>query len=106
MGSLSPLHWLIVVGVVVLLFSAKRLPDMARSVGQSARVLRGELQGLREDATPAPTTAPTTAPTPTTAPAPAPAPARQETAGPATPATGTTQRAETSAERAGAGEAG
>ncbi|MCE3554079.1 Sec-independent protein translocase subunit TatA [Pseudonocardia sp. RS11V-5] len=49
MGSLSPVHWLIVIGVVVLLFGAKKLPDMARAVGQSARVLKGEMRGLRED---------------------------------------------------------
>lgn len=49
MGSLSPVHWLIIIGVVVLLFGARKLPDLARSVGQSARVLRGEMRGLRED---------------------------------------------------------
>lgn len=53
MGSLSPMHWAIVLGVLVLLFGAKKLPDMARSVGQSARVLKGEMRGLREDS-PAP----------------------------------------------------
>jgi len=49
MGSMSPTHWLIVVGVLVLLFGASRLPAIARSIGQSARVLRGEIRGLRED---------------------------------------------------------
>jgi sec-independent protein translocase protein TatA len=44
MGELSPWHWLIVIGVVVLLFGAKRLPDAARSLGRSARILRAELQ--------------------------------------------------------------
>ena len=43
MGSLSPTHWLIVVVVVVLLFGAKRLPDLARSLGRSARILKAEL---------------------------------------------------------------
>jgi sec-independent protein translocase protein TatA len=33
----------------VLLFGAKRLPEMARSVGQSARVFKGEMKGLRDD---------------------------------------------------------
>jgi sec-independent protein translocase protein TatA len=40
---------LIILGVLVLLFGAKRLPDMARSIGQSARVLKGEMKGLKED---------------------------------------------------------
>jgi sec-independent protein translocase protein TatA len=39
----------IILGVLVLLFGAKRLPDMARSIGQSARVLKGEMKGLRND---------------------------------------------------------
>ncbi len=37
MGALSPTHWLIIAGVMVLLFGAKKLPDFARSMGQSAR---------------------------------------------------------------------
>ncbi|MGH3588395.1 MAG: Sec-independent protein translocase subunit TatA [Pseudonocardia sp.] len=42
-------EWLIVVGVLLLLFGAKRLPEMARSVGQSARVFKGEMKGLKSD---------------------------------------------------------
>ncbi len=49
MGAMSPTHWLIVLGVLLLLFGAKKLPDLARSVGQSARVLKGEMKGLKED---------------------------------------------------------
>ena len=41
-------EWLIIIGVLVLLFGAKRLPEMARSVGQSARVFKGEMKGLRD----------------------------------------------------------
>lgn len=40
---------MIIVGVLVLLFGAKRLPEMARSVGQSARVFKGEMKGLKDD---------------------------------------------------------
>jgi sec-independent protein translocase protein TatA len=46
MGALSPAHWLVVIGVVVLLFGANRLPDAARSVGQSLRILKAETSGL------------------------------------------------------------
>ena len=67
MGALSPTHWLIVVGVLVLLFGAKKLPDMARSVGQSARVFKGEMEGLRNDGPP-PATAPAPAALPETTP--------------------------------------
>ena len=62
MGALSPTHWLIAIGVLVLLFGAKKLPDAARSVGQSLRIIKaetGELRGKDKDA-PAPA-APTAA---------------------------------------------
>ncbi|MGD9987032.1 Sec-independent protein translocase subunit TatA [Pseudonocardia sp.] len=58
MGELSWWHWLIVLGVAVLLFGAKRLPDAARSLGQSTRILKAE---LRADS-PAPATAPPATP--------------------------------------------
>lgn len=48
----------IILGVLVLLFGAKRLPDMARSIGQSARVLKGEMKGLKSDEKPADTATP------------------------------------------------
>ena len=37
MGSFSILHWIIVLAVVLLLFGPKRLPDLARGVGESIR---------------------------------------------------------------------
>jgi sec-independent protein translocase protein TatA len=54
MGSLGGWEIVILLVVVVALFGAKRLPDMARSIGQSARVFKGEMKGLREDEKPAP----------------------------------------------------
>ena len=50
MGALSPTHWLIIVAVMVLLFGAKRLPDAARSLGRSARILKAEVKELHPDA--------------------------------------------------------
>ncbi len=44
MGEMSPWHWLIVIAIAVLLFGARRLPDAARSLGRSARILRAELR--------------------------------------------------------------
>lgn len=63
MGALSPTHWLIVVGIVVLLFGAKKLPDAARAMGQSMRILKAETSGLRNATTP---TSTLTAPHPDT----------------------------------------
>lgn len=37
MGSFSLVHWLIVLAVVLLLFGPKRLPDLAKGVGEAIR---------------------------------------------------------------------
>lgn len=37
MGSFSLLHWIIVLAVVLLLFGPRRLPDLARGVGEAIR---------------------------------------------------------------------
>lgn len=49
MGSLSPIHWLIVVVVLVVLFGAKRLPDASRSIGRSLRIFKGEMKDMGHD---------------------------------------------------------
>jgi sec-independent protein translocase protein TatA len=43
-GELSAWHWAVVVVVAVLLFGSERLPEAARSIGRSARILRAELR--------------------------------------------------------------
>jgi sec-independent protein translocase protein TatA len=48
-SGLSPWHVLIVVAVFVLLFGARKLPDAARSLGRSMRILMAESKGLRDD---------------------------------------------------------
>ena len=42
LSNLNGWHLLIVAGVFLLLFGATRLPALARSLGQSARILRHE----------------------------------------------------------------
>jgi len=49
MGEFSPWHLLILAGVFVLLFGAKRLPDGARSLGRSLRIFKTEVKGLGDD---------------------------------------------------------
>jgi len=49
MGMLRPWHVAVLVVVLVLLFGAKRLPDAARSLGRSVRILKAETRGLAED---------------------------------------------------------
>ncbi|MDX2704315.1 Sec-independent protein translocase subunit TatA [Streptomyces sp. PA03-6a] len=48
-GRLGAPEILLILVVVLLLFGAKRLPDMARSFGQSLRILRSETKAMRED---------------------------------------------------------
>ena len=45
----SPWKILIIALVVLVLFGSKKLPSAARSLGQSMRILKKEVQGLHED---------------------------------------------------------
>ena len=49
MGGLSWWHWLIIIAAFILLFGAKRLPDAARSVGRSLRILKSEMGAMHDD---------------------------------------------------------
>jgi sec-independent protein translocase protein TatA len=40
---------LIILGIVVLLFGAKRLPDLARGSGRALRIFKTEVKGLHDD---------------------------------------------------------
>jgi sec-independent protein translocase protein TatA len=47
----SPWKILIVAVVLIVLFGSRKLPHAARSLGQSMRILKREVQGLHEDET-------------------------------------------------------
>jgi len=40
---------LIIVVLIVVVFGAKRLPDSARALGRSMRILKAEAKGLKDD---------------------------------------------------------
>lgn len=44
-----PAQLLIIVGLLVLLFGAKRLPDAARGIGKSLRIFKSEVQEMQKD---------------------------------------------------------
>ncbi len=68
----SPLKIAIIAVVIIVLFGSKKLPHAARSLGQSMRILKREVQGLHEDDESAPgASAETSAGTATAVPAPA-----------------------------------
>jgi sec-independent protein translocase protein TatA len=48
-NALTPGHLLILVLLIVVLFGAKRLPDVARGLGKSARILKAEVNGMQQD---------------------------------------------------------
>ncbi|MFD9127379.1 Sec-independent protein translocase subunit TatA [Kitasatospora sp. NPDC059571] len=52
-NGLEPWHILVMVAVLVLLFGSKKLPEMARGLGKSMRILKAETKALREDDAPA-----------------------------------------------------
>jgi sec-independent protein translocase protein TatA len=49
MGALKPWHIAVLVVLLILLFGAKRLPDAARSLGRSLRIIKAETKGLVDD---------------------------------------------------------
>jgi sec-independent protein translocase protein TatA len=53
MPNLRPVEILLIVLVVLLLFGARRLPDLARSVGRSLKIFKSEVKDLRDDDGPA-----------------------------------------------------
>lgn len=70
-NALEPWHLLVVVLVMVVLFGSKKLPDTARALGKSMRILKSETKAMKDDAAEAPV--PTSATTPA-APSATPAP--------------------------------
>jgi sec-independent protein translocase protein TatA len=59
-GRLGAPEIVLILIVIVLLFGAKKLPDMARSLGKSARILKSEAKAMKEESN---STAPAPAPT-------------------------------------------
>ncbi|MFF8831218.1 Sec-independent protein translocase subunit TatA [Streptomyces sp. NPDC015131] len=53
-NAMEPWHLVILVTAVVLLFGSKRLPDAARSLGKSMRILKSETRALSKDEAGAP----------------------------------------------------
>jgi sec-independent protein translocase protein TatA len=47
--GLTGWHFLIILVVILLLFGAAKLPALAKSVGQSARVFKGEMKEMKKD---------------------------------------------------------
>ncbi|GGO97843.1 Sec-independent protein translocase subunit TatA [Actinomyces gaoshouyii] len=53
MGAFKPWHWIVLLIVILLVFGAGKLPEIASSLGQSMKVFKKEVKELREDDAPA-----------------------------------------------------
>lgn len=54
-------EWLVILAIVILVFGAAKLPELARGTGQALRIFKAETKGLRdddEDGKPSPTPTP------------------------------------------------
>ncbi len=47
--QLGPTEILIILGIVVLLFGGKKLPELARGSGRALRIFKTEVKGLDDD---------------------------------------------------------
>ncbi|MDN3270161.1 Sec-independent protein translocase subunit TatA [Streptomyces sp. MA15] len=91
-GKLGAPEIILILVVIILLFGVKKLPEMARSLGKSARILKSEAKAMKEDGKP---TTPADPPHPGEAQPPAPraiqaAPGNVTSSRPATEPTDTT----------------
>ena len=48
-GMPQGMEWLVILAIVVLVFGAAKLPDLARSSGQALRIFKSETRSLRND---------------------------------------------------------
>ena len=55
MANLKAPELLLILLVLVLLFGAKKLPDISRSLGRSMRIFKSEVKQMKDDDDPAPT---------------------------------------------------
>ncbi|WNI16091.1 Sec-independent protein translocase subunit TatA [Actinacidiphila sp. ITFR-21] len=65
-NGLEPWHLIVVAIVVIVLFGSKKLPEAARGLGKSMRILKSEAKAMKTDDVPA------TGGTPTSSTVPAP----------------------------------
>ena len=50
LGNLGGVHLIVILAIVLLIFGAAKLPALARSVGQSVTIFKGEVKKEKADA--------------------------------------------------------
>jgi sec-independent protein translocase protein TatA len=54
MGEFSPIHWLIVLAVILLLFGGRKIPELAKGLGEGIRSFKDGMAGNTHPTTPPP----------------------------------------------------
>ena len=54
MGEFSPIHWLIVLAVILLLFGGRKIPELARGLGEGIRSFKEGMSGGGHNNPPSP----------------------------------------------------
>ena len=65
MGEFSPIHWLIVLAIIVLLFGGKKIPEVMRGLGEGIRSFKEGMHGNTTTAPPPTPAAPAATPSST-----------------------------------------
>lgn len=48
MGAMSMGHWLVVLVIIVLLFGAKKIPELAQGVGKGIKAFKNEMDEVED----------------------------------------------------------
>jgi len=51
-GAFSPMHWLVVLGIALLIFGPKKLPELGKSLGEGIRGFKAAVKDEEKPATP------------------------------------------------------
>jgi len=51
-GAFSPMHWVVVLGIALLIFGPKKLPELGKSLGEG---IRGFKSAMKDEEKPAAT---------------------------------------------------
>lgn len=62
MGELSPIHWLIVLAIILLLFGGRKIPELAKGLGEGIRSFKEGMSGTSHTQATPPPAAPTATP--------------------------------------------